>query len=193
MSSVRDREAVDVEKTTKRFFDFIHDHYEQVFGTMAPDQKPGLGFLVAGYSKGEHLASEWEFALPQATEPVRVRPQDEIGTSWRGVAFPFTRLMFGVDPTLEQLLVQAGMPPGEVQRFKNASASLATAVPFDGMPLQDAIGYCKFIIQTTIGWCTYALGAAMCGGPIRLATITPGAGFDWVTPPKHYVEGEKHV
>jgi hypothetical protein len=185
-------EPVDVEQTAKRFFGFMKGQYEQAFGAMAPDQMPGLGFIVAGYSDGEHLASEWEFLLPQSAELIRVRPQDGMGASWRGVAAPFSRVMFGIDPSLEQQLAQAGASPAEIQRFKTVVSGLATQVPFDGMPLQDAVGYCRFIIQTTIGWCTYAAGAALCGGPIRLATITRGAGFEWVTPPKHYVEGEKH-
>lgn len=185
-------EHMNVEQTTRRFFSFIQDHHVRAFGAMPPAQQPVLGFIVAGYSEDKHLASEWEFILPQHTEPIPVRPQEEIGASWRGVAAPFVRLMFGVDPILESQLVQAGMPAPEIKRFTQVAQGLATMVAFDGMPLRDAIGYCRFIVQTTIGWCTYAMGSAACGGPIRLATITPGSGFEWVTPPKSYVEGERH-
>ncbi len=185
----------DVGEIAGRFFIFMRDHYNGAFGQTEVSQRPVLGFVVAGYSgdNQQHLASEWEFILPVHDAPVRVRPQDQVGASWRGVAAPFSRLFFGYDPNLENLLIQAGATPAEIQRFRTVAPGLATAVPFDGMPLQDAIDLCRFVIQTTIGWCTYAAGSATCGGPIRLATITRGAGFDWVTPPKHYVEGEKHA
>jgi hypothetical protein len=187
-------QRVSVEETAGRFFSFMHGHHTQAFGTMAAAEQPRLGFIVAGYSDGdqEYLASEWEFILPHHQAPIAVRPQTEIGASWRGVTGPFARLMFGVDPVFESQMAQAGATPQELVRFKQVAAGLATNVIFDGMPLRDAVGYCRFVIHTTIGWCTYALGSAACGGPIRLATITPGSGFEWVTPPKNYVEGEKH-
>lgn len=184
---------VNVQQTAERFFAFMQQHYSEAFGAMPPTQQPGLGFIVAGYSEGEHLASEWEFILPQHNAPQEVRPQNEVGASWRGVGSPFSRLLFGFDPLLEPQLIQAGMPVQEVQRFKNVASGIATRIAFDGMPLRDAIGFCRFIIQTTIGWCTYAMGAAACGGPIKLATITRGADFEWITPPKPYIEGEKYA
>jgi hypothetical protein len=100
--------------------------------------------------------------------------------------------MFGVDPGFEQKLREAGATDAEAERFKQVVNQIKTPVAFDGMPLADAVGYCKFIIQTTIGWCKYALGQAACGGPIKLATITP-AGFEWITPLKPYLEGESHA
>jgi hypothetical protein len=173
---------VNVEQTAERFFTFMQQHYNQAFGAVPAQQQPGLGFVVAGYSEGEHLASEWEFILPQHNAPQLVRPQNEVGASWRGVGSPFSRLMFGFDPVLEAQLIQAGMPAAEVQRFKTVASGIQTRIAFDGMPLRDAIGYCKFIIQTTIGWCTYAMGAALCGGPVKLAQITRGSDFEWITP-----------
>jgi hypothetical protein len=189
----RNDERIDVEQTAQRFFSFMQEHHSQAFSQLEGVQ-PALGFIIAGYSESgqQYLASEWEFILPFHQAAIEVIPQNEIGASWRGVDGPFARLMFGIDPRLEAQLVQSGMPQQEVDRFKQVAAGFATNVIFDGMPLRDAIGYCRFIIQTTIGWCTYALGSPACGGPIRLATITPGSGFEWVTPPKVYVEGEKH-
>ncbi|HYX70854.1 MAG TPA: hypothetical protein VE825_17095 [Terriglobales bacterium] len=185
-----DAKLVNLSEMARRFFDFIRGHYQNAFGALPVEQQPAMGFIIAGYSEGQHLASEFEFVLPQHNEPVPVRPQDDIGASWRGIGNPFSRIFFGIDPLLESLVAQAGGSPAEIQRLRDSAQQMTTAVAFDGMPLQDAIGFCKFIIQTTIGWCTYALGAAACGGPIRLAIITPGLGFKWIAPPKHYVEGD---
>jgi hypothetical protein len=188
----RQDRTVDVEQIARRFHAFMQGHYSQTFGAVPESQQSAMGFIVAGYSDGQHLASEWEFILPQTTEPKMVRQQNDIGASWRGVSNPFTRLMFGYDPGFEAQLTQAGASAEEIQRFKTVAGRMATSTAFDGMPLQDAIGFCRFIIQTTIGWCSYALGAAACGGPIRLATITPGSRFEWVTPQKPYLLGERY-
>lgn len=192
-TAATDKVPVDVEQISRQFHLFMQQQHAGAFGEMPAEQQPAMGFIVAGYSGDEHLASEWEFILPNDSEPRRVQQQDVIGAAWRGVHNPFSRLIFGIDPTYEQSLLQVGATAQEIQRLKNVVQSGTTQIAFDGMPLQDAIGCCRFIIQTTIGWCTYALGAAMCGGPIKLATITPGAGFEWVTRPKLYIEGEHHA
>ncbi|MGA8089519.1 MAG: hypothetical protein WCA10_19775 [Terracidiphilus sp.] len=182
----------DVDQISRNFHAFMRQQHTGAFGEMAPEQQPMMGFMVAGYSTNEHLASEWEFILPKDPEPKRVRPVDEIGASWRGVHVPFSRLMFGIDPTYETSLLQVGATAEEIQRLTNIVQSGTTRIAFDGMPLQGAIGCCRFIIQTTIGWCTYALGAPLCGGPIKLATITPG-GFEWITRPKSHIEGDHYA
>lgn len=188
----RPPEPVNVEDIARRFYGVMREHHTNAFGQIPQAQQPAIGFVIAGYSADQHLASEWEFVLPQDADIRRARGQNDIGGSWRGVGHPFTRLFFGVDPTIEQSLTAAGATPAEIQRFKTVTSQVATVVAFDGMPLQDAIGFCKFIIQTTIGWCTYAIGAALCGGPIRLAVITPGKGFVWISPPKYQPEGDEH-
>jgi hypothetical protein len=186
----RPPEAVNVAETAERFFQFINGHHGQAFGAMP--EKPAMGFVIAGYTDNEHLASEFEFILPQHMAPVPVGDQNSVGAIWRGVQQPFSRIMFGIDPTVEGQLRSQGATDAEIQRLATVMQKVATTVAFDGMPLADAIGYCKFIIQATIGWCKYALGSPACGGPIKLATITPG-GFEWITAPKPYIEGEPHA
>ena len=184
--------ALNTEELAQRFYVFMQAHYATAFGALPPEQQPAMGFIIAGLSEAHHLASEWEFVLPQHSAPQPVRPQDSVGAAWRGISSPFSRMMFGIDPLLEPQLAQAGMPAAQIDLVKRVAGGMATQIPFDGMPLQDAIGYCKFIIQSTVNWCTYAMGVAACGGPIRLAVITR-SGFDWITPQKHYLEGEKHA
>jgi hypothetical protein len=185
-----ENEPLDVGQIAQRFFAFLQGHYDAGFGTLPDAQKPVMGFVVAGYCDGQHLASWWEFLLPLATEAVEIAPLDNVGAIWRGIGTPFTRLMFGIDPDFEQRLRAGGASDDEVNRFQTVAQQAATQVAFNGMPLADAVGYCRFIIQTTIGWCKYAPGQAACGGPIKLAAITPGDGFRWVTRQKPYLEGE---
>jgi hypothetical protein len=176
-----------VEKIAARLADFIAAPYNAVHGSQEVRLRPILGCCVAGYSDGpdQHLASEWEFQLPEFPRPQPMRPEDHLGASWRGVAEPFSRLWFGIDPRFPGILESQGASKEVIEQIRAASAPLVTAATFDGMPVQDAIHFCKFIIQTTIGWAKYAAGTQSCGGPIRIAVITKSGGFEWVDDPPY--------
>jgi hypothetical protein len=108
-----------------------------------------------------------------------------MGASWRGIQIPFTRLFFGVDPRIEQILTQVGMNQAQIGAFRDSvNTQLRSSVAFDGMPLQDALGFCRFIIEVTIGLSTYEMGVPTCGGRINIAVITHSAGFQWISEPR---------
>ncbi len=174
-----------VEEIAKNLLNFIRGSYEKEHSEIPPDQRPVIGFLLAGYSAGKHLGSEWEFVLPKNNAPVQPRAEDQFGASWRGVSVPFTRLHFGVDPRLGYILEQEGVPPDVIDKVGQAALKLKAQVIFDGMPVQDAIGFCRFILETTIGQATYELGSPSCGGPVHLAVITRADGFVWVSAPRY--------
>jgi hypothetical protein len=173
-----------VQAIASRLLAFMRRHYDPAFANMEEAQRPVTGFYIAGYSPAQHLGSEWEFVLPQAHEVTRVREEHLVGASWRGISVPFTRVFFGADPRIEQILVSLGMNQEAIARFRQVvGTQLISRVAFDGMPLQDAIGFCKFIIDTTIGMATYEIGNPSCGGPVNVAVITR-SGFEWVSKPQ---------
>lgn len=53
-------------------------------------------------------------------------------------------------------------------------------VPYNLLPLQDAIDYARFLIKTTIEYHRFATMIPTCGGEIEVATITPQTGFEWI-------------
>jgi hypothetical protein len=161
---------------------FMRKPYEVVFGG-AGAQRPVMGFYIAGYAAGQHVGSEWEFVLPQDTSARQARPDDQFGASWRGVAGPFCRLHFGIDPRLIQNLQTAGVPQQILNQIQTVAKQLESPVVFDGMPMQDAIGFCKFILQTTINVSTYEVGVPSCGGPLHIGIITRSRGFSWISEP----------
>jgi hypothetical protein len=65
---------------------------------------------------------------------------------------------------------------------------LETIILLDGMPVQDAINFAVYILDTTIGWSTFALGSPACGPPLQVATILADAGFSWVARPELRVQ-----
>lgn len=175
-----------VEQIANELRDFLRGPYHVEFGQMPEGQQPpSIGFYVAGYSPGEHIGSEWEFVFPEAE--VRTSRPNPVGASWRGVSLPFTRLYTGIDPRLAEILHAQGVPPQTIENIREQARRLVSPVAFDGMPVQDAIGYCKFILETTIQMATYELGVPSCGGPLHIAVITRRDGFQWVSEPKYTI------
>jgi hypothetical protein len=142
------RDQLSGQALADRLLAFVRSKYDPLFAN-AP-QRPTMGFYIAGYAVGDHLATEWEFVLPQDNTARQSRPDDQFGAAWRGVTMPFSRLHFGADPRIADALRAAGMPNDQVDAFEREARNFVSPVVFDSMPLQDAIGFCKHILVTTI-------------------------------------------
>jgi len=160
---------------------FVRGHYEQNFADVPVEQRPVLGFYIAGYTDGAPFPDEYEFELPNDTEPQLARSADAFGSSWRGIWLPFTRLYYGFDPIVEMRLRERGFDDQAMAELRDG---LETQVIYDGMPVQDAINFCAYILETTIGWATYAIGVPSCGHPLQIATILADGSFNWVARPE---------
>ena len=170
-------EADDVRSITENLYEFINQAYQEQFG--AEGNLPGLGFFIAGYSPNTAFPEEWEFVLPRDSESRQVRPLDQFGASWRGTNVPFTRLYKGFDPRVVQELEQREVSREVIEVIKQYESP----VVYDGMPVQDAVNFAIFILQTTIGISTFEIGSPSCGGPLQVATVLPEAGFKWIAEP----------
>jgi hypothetical protein len=183
------RPKAGVMEVAKALFAYFKSAYDAQFSQVPPEQElPGLGFYVAGYSKGNPFPDEWEFLLPRDSEPYLVRPKEVFGASWRGIEIPFTRLYKGYDPRLPQMLSDAGIADEVIQQFLDTVATMESPVMYDGMPVQDAINFAVYILRTTIGMANAEIGPPSCGGPLQLATILPEGNFEWVEKPVLHVE-----
>lgn len=172
---------VAVSTISQALFDFIKQEYDALFGHLPDDQKPTLGFYVAGYSRGQVFAEEREFLLPRDPAPFESRARDQFGASWRGVDIPFIRLCKGYDTRIIERLQQRGMSDTDIETML---ADLEMQVVYDGMPVQDALDYASFILRTTIQYSRFSTGVPACGGPLQIATILPDDGFTWVAQPE---------
>lgn len=168
------------EAIAKRLIKFMQAPYEAAFAHLSMPQRPVLGFYLAGYSPKQHLGTEWEFVLPQNDQPFQSRPDEQCGASWRGISLPFSRLHFGLDPRLVGMLSAQGIAPDVIAKIQDAAKLLNSQIVFDGMPLKDAVGFCRFILETTINSCTYEVGVPTCGGPLQIAMITRSK-FSWIS------------
>ncbi|MGH2619282.1 MAG: hypothetical protein ACRDHG_01760 [Anaerolineales bacterium] len=175
-----------VQDTARALSEFLRGIYETEFPKIPVEQQPGIGLYIAGYSKNEEFAEEWEFTLPASPEPKEVRPKGGFGSSWRGIDIPFTRLYFGFDPRLSEALVAKGVDRDLVNQVVSQAGHQVQAV-FGAMPVQDAIDFAVFVLRTTIGYVNIDLGAPSCGGPLQVAIILPQSGFTWIEQPKFSV------
>lgn len=175
----------DVQATAAALFDYVKPAYDASFPTAQPGQGLDLGLYVAGFSEGQPLGHEFEFLLPRDAAPSEVRAPAALGSSWRGIDAPFTRLAMGADALALNELTARGMTDQEVEQQILQHTRLQ--VIFDGMPVQDAINYCSFILDTTIGWAAFHWGSQSCARPLQVAAIVPGDGFQWISRPSFSV------
>jgi len=166
----------DVKSVSQKLYEFISEAYHEHFGDTPG---PTLGFFIAGYSPDQAFPEEWEFQLPKDQETRQVRPEERFGSSWRGISIPFTRLYKGYDPRTMEELKRMDVPEEAIEIVRRYESP----VVYDGMPVQDAVNFVIFILQTTIGLSTFELGSPSCGGPLQIATVLPEDGFQWIKEP----------
>jgi len=155
------------------------------------DERIGLGVVIGGFSTGEFYPDEWGFVLPYSP-PARVRHNQtsDFGVRWWGVTDPLMRLIGGVDPRLQQWLIDQGIDRPEAQRiYLDLIGQFSWPIVFDGMPVQDAVDLSVFLANVTIGHSRFVVGPPVCGGPVDVAAITHN-GFSWVRQKKAEMKGD---
>ncbi len=157
-------------------------------------QKPGIGFIVAGYSASAAMADEYlvDISNGRCSTPVLVRQTEETGITWGGVGEVLSRLCLGfasgLPQVLQQILKDLNIPAAAVPNVIAAvQASLPMQLVVPAMPLQDAIDLAEFLVDTTIQWVRFSPGAPTVAGPIEIAAISKHEGFRWIRR-KYYFE-----
>jgi hypothetical protein len=171
----------------KALFAFMNKEYKAHAEALPEGEElPALGFYLAGYSPGQVFAEEREFTLPESDKPTTPIEKEEFGATWRGVHAPFWRLSMGYGLLVRARLEEAGL---EEEVASALLDDLKINVVFDGMPVQDAVDYATFILNTTIGYTTFSMQLSPCGGPLQVAVILPDSGFKWLAEPEVRIKG----
>lgn len=174
-----------VQPIAQRLYTHVRQLYDALFGGLPDDQRPALGFFIAGYGGGGPFAEQWEFLIPRDAAPFQVTANQVFGANWRGIDIVFTRLYKGMDPRLIPTLQAKGFTTAEIDQL---FASVEASVAYDGMPVQDAVNFAAYIVKTTIGMATYESGVPSCGGPLQVATILADGEFIWIERPSLAVQ-----
>jgi hypothetical protein len=180
----------DVHAVAQALYDHMREAYDAEFGSLEEAQKPVCGFLVGGYSGDEPLTRLYEFELPAAQAPVESLGPEAFGATWRGIDFAFTRLWRGFAPAmLARLVTEDGVTQ---ERISQLVAPLEIGVLYEAMPVQDAINFATFILDTTIGATKFAPGVPSCGGPLQVAALLRDQGFCWIGKPELHLPSRHH-
>lgn len=177
-----DRNKYTIEGVAKMARQFFYEElYDHKF--KESQEKPDLGFIVAGYSAGDGLAEEWRIQIEKGDclEPELIRPKDSAGISWRGEPEVITRIVFGYGTGLPRVLKELGVPDEQIgPAMKQIVSHLEVPLAPAPMPIQDAIDLAVFLVDATIMFSRFTPGAPTVGGPIEVAAITKHEGFKWV-------------
>lgn len=179
-----------IESVAGRLVDMVFDElYSPTLMGEVIGREHLLGFLVAGYSAGSQHAEAWlvQFEDP-AVKPIpqQVAKGDESG--WFVYAQPEAvgRLLKGSDPALLSLLAQ-DLSAAELAKVTAVldRGDLERVVMSPAMPIADAVGLAKYLVDTTVGYSRFVLGPDTVGGQVEIAGITRHEGFKWISR-KHY-------
>jgi len=174
-----------------KFKEFIFDkNYTKEFEGW--NEKPSMGFMIVGYSKGEPLAEEWKIDIDngECKGPYIIRKKDDIGITWNGEPEALCRLYLGFSTGLAGVLLESGIAQEKIDQILELSQErLVAPMVTPAMPIQDTIELAQFLVDTTIQFSKFIPGAPTVGGPIEIAAITKHEGFKWITR-KHYFDVE---
>lgn len=183
----------DVATRVREFF--YERHYTAQFGaplTAAdPEQRSGMGMMIAGISDGHQKAEVWGFEIDgrgNCPDIHQVASETVSGQVWaQGQPEAVWRLFRGWSPRVFDALVQSGISAADVTAFLDSIPMEPLIHP--AMPIQDAIDLTSFMIETTCNFVRFTPGAPTVAPPIDIAAITVHEGFRWVRR-KHYYSAE---
>ncbi|MBP1763835.1 MAG: hypothetical protein H6Q65_893 [Firmicutes bacterium] len=178
----------DVAEKFKRFI--VDDHYNQAFNGVPVDQRPYIGFHIAGYSSGQPFAETWKICVVQGqcAGPTLVTSQTQTGACWDGEFEPVFRLMCGFGTGIFEILKAHGIDDAKIQEIVDqCRVDLDAGFVTAPMPIQDAAELAVFLAEMAVKWAKYRPGVNSIGGPIDVAAITKHEGFKWIKR-KHYFE-----
>ena len=111
--------------------------------------------------------------------------------TWGGQLQIVTRLIYGYDPGLTEIMRQKLNLDGSqlAQAFAEICPQLEFTITYQVLPLQDCIDLATFMVRTTIIAQGLAISIRGVGGPIEVATITRTQGFEYVQ--RKMIHGEQ--
>lgn len=184
-----DRGNYTLEEVATKLRKFIYeDNYVAAFANVPANQKPPLGFIVAGYGAtgGQRTknADEYGVVIDQGNcgPPNLLRKSEESGIFWAGMGESLNRLILGFGTQLPAVLQQnLGVPVNQIPAAMQVIQQvLGAQLAISAMPLKDAIDLAEFLADTAVKFSKFSPGANVVGGPIEIAAISKHEGFKWV-------------
>lgn len=161
-------------------------HYHKYNSAFAGQpEKPGLGFIIAGYSTGADLSEEYGLVAVEGgsiSGPDLLPTLDGANIHYFGVPEPVDRLLYGISGEFPGVLIRdlAFTQPDAVGLYDHFRTRLRTRLEHAAMPIQDAIDLAEFLVDLTTKYIRFSVGPQTVGGPIEIATVTKHEDFKWI-------------
>lgn len=178
-------EKYTVTEIAQKAHDFLYGERYLAAPKIAGDHS--LEFWIGGYSSHSDVHELFKITVENGSAKIEVLCQNgACELFWGGQPNAINRLVIGYDNTLVESLRQVGVSdvdlPGLMQTIRsNTEAPLM----HPGMPVQDAIELCNFLVETTKGFVRFLPGADIVGGEVDIAVVTRHERFKWIKR-KHY-------
>jgi predicted proteasome-type protease len=178
-------DAYTIEEITQKAHDFLYGEKYSAIPKIAGDHS--LEFWIGGYSSNSDAHELFKITIINGSATIDALCKDgECQLFWGGQPNAINRLVIGYDNALVESLRKVGVSdsdlPGLMQTIRsNTEAPLM----HPGMPVQDAIELCNFLVETTKGFVRFLPGADTVGGEVDIAVVTRHERFKWIKR-KHY-------
>jgi hypothetical protein len=152
------------------------------FEQIPPNQRPGLGLVLGGFSRGQYLSEVWHILIPTHDKPdssVQERAPGQFGTNWFALFGPIARYVKGYDPNLmRELLAYIEKEVGKTftdeqqKAIRDMCNKVEVQFPFGAMPIEEGISHTRFLVELVIQHHRYASGAPVVGGSSKIGMVT---------------------
>lgn len=162
--------------------------FEEKFLKLAEKPKHDLNFYLGGYSSGADAPERWIIQIESAAAKCGppICQGKECGLSWGGQPEAINRLVMGIPMNSSDPLRKAGLDDNQIKAVQD-SFRVNCQMPFlhGAMPVQDAVKFADFLVETTKRFVRFLPGADTVGGDTDICVVTKHEGFKWVQR-KHY-------
>ncbi|UFW83110.1 hypothetical protein BjapCC829_24350 [Bradyrhizobium barranii] len=180
-----DVEKYTIEEITQKAHDFLYGEKYAAAPKITGDHS--LDFWIGGYSSNSDRHELFKITIENGAATVASLCQNgECQIFWGGQPNAINRLVIGYDNALVESLRRVGVSDSDLPGLmETIRANTEAPLMHPGMPVQDAIELCNFLVETTKGFVRFLPGADTVGGEIDVAVVTRHERFKWIKR-KHY-------
>jgi hypothetical protein len=164
------------ERVTKPF---LEDFRKMPFDQIPVNERPGTGFVIAGYSAHCYYPEVWHVFVPTQIKPVLVRKQRELSPNWFGISEPLERYYKGYSQSvLDSLFAKFETLHGEALSDEQKAGIYSTLLKHEYpttaslMPASVGREYVRFLLELVTSHYQFAVGIAPVSAPIKIGQAT---------------------
>jgi len=109
---------VKVSKVAQELYKFLRVHYNAQYDNSK--NRPPLGMIIAGYSKGSFEPEQYRFLIPHTASPVKIDFPNKVGIFFDGLPDAIYRLLNGIDYSLALALSEIDLNASQLDQLAQA-------------------------------------------------------------------------